>query len=327
VPTGGRGKGGPRTKVGDKKEMGGIDFVAVEKEGQIKWEPVDGIDSLASREAARRVEREELEFLRQQEEAIKDARVKEGREAHRKESQRKAQIFGAENVFRTTKERHLPPISLIPHTHTHLGPPPPRHLSSRQTRGPLVQEPKLLVDTRLEEEAARKAGLDKTDPKKYLFLKESLDALEARYKAEELAAREKAYERKKGKLRIRDRPGAAGDEAEDEEVEDLRTRLSKMTDEEFKALAEARRAKAATEVRDAIDISDDGPSNGATPRAGSGKALLGGESGKAPKEKAPKDKASKGKDKDKAGKEKSKGKEKKPKSKVLDPKDDPDYRR
>jgi len=100
-----------------------------------------------------------------------------------------------------------------------------------------------------------------------------------------------------------------------------------MTDEEFKALAEARRAKAATEVRDAIDISDDGPSNGATPRAGSGKALLGGESGKAPKEKAPKDKASKGKDKDKAGKEKSKGKEKKPKSKVLDPKDDPDYRR
>ena len=35
-----------KTKVGDTRIMGGVELVAVEKEGRIAWEPVGGIDSV-----------------------------------------------------------------------------------------------------------------------------------------------------------------------------------------------------------------------------------------------------------------------------------------
>ena len=141
--------------------------------------------------------------------SAKDARVKEARELARKEQQRKAEIFGAENVYRTTK-----------------------------ARGPLVQVPKLLQQTREEEEAARKAGLDKSQPKQYQFLKESLDAMEADYAKKERAAKERKYERDRKRLQVGGKGDeAVGDEEEDDEMGDLSARLATMTDEEFKELA------------------------------------------------------------------------------------------
>ena len=53
------GKGGPKAKVGDTREMGGVTLVAVAKDGQIAWEPVGGMDSAASRDAQRRAAQDE----------------------------------------------------------------------------------------------------------------------------------------------------------------------------------------------------------------------------------------------------------------------------
>ena len=82
-------------KVGDQKEMGGVMLVAVERDGQIKWEPVDGIDSVAGREAQRRAERDEARWVKDMEATVKDARVQEAKEIARKERARKAELFGA----------------------------------------------------------------------------------------------------------------------------------------------------------------------------------------------------------------------------------------
>ena len=86
------GKGTPRAKPGDTKEMGGMTLVAVDRDGQIKWEPVDGIDSVASREAQRKVEKEEALWRKSMEANAKDDRVKEAKETARKEQQRKAEV-------------------------------------------------------------------------------------------------------------------------------------------------------------------------------------------------------------------------------------------
>ena len=53
-----------------------------------------------------------------------------------------------------------------------------------------------------------------------------------------------AYAKNRARLRVT----GAGDAEEEEEEEDLRTRLSKMTDEEFKKLAMERKQRADTEV-------------------------------------------------------------------------------
>ena len=74
------GKGGPKAKVGDTREMGGVTLVAVAKDGQIAWEPVGGMDSQASRDAQRRAAQDEARSLRDTASAIKDQRVAEARE-------------------------------------------------------------------------------------------------------------------------------------------------------------------------------------------------------------------------------------------------------
>ena len=126
----------------------------------------------------------------------------------------RAQLFGADEVYRTTKTKikHAP-------------------------------VPKLLAQTREEEAQARKAGMDKSAPKQYQFIKESLDALEAQYKAKDMAVREKAYERTRRGLHVSGKNVDVGDE-DDDEVEDLRSKLSKMSDEEFKQLAMERKKRA-----------------------------------------------------------------------------------
>jgi hypothetical protein len=87
--------------------------------------------------------------------------MQEAKDLARKEQQRKAQMFGSENVYRTSK-----------------------------VRGPLVPVPKLLAETRAEEEAARKAGMPQSNPNAYKFIKESLVGLEAQYAEKEQSARE-----------------------------------------------------------------------------------------------------------------------------------------
>ena len=126
----------------------------------------------------------------------------------------RSQLFGADEVYRTTKTKikHAP-------------------------------VPKLLAQTREEEAQARKAGMDKSAPKQYQFIKESLDALEAQYKAKDMAVREKAYERTRRGLHVSGKNVDVGDE-DDDEVEDLRSKLSKMSDEEFKQLAMERKKRA-----------------------------------------------------------------------------------
>jgi hypothetical protein len=213
------GKGGPKAKVGDTREMGGVTLVAVAKDGQIAWEPVGGMDSQASRDAQRRAAQDEARSLRDTASAIKDQRVAEARDDERKERQRKAQMLGSDAVYRTSK-----------------------------ARGPLIPVPKLLVETRLEEENARNMGMPQSAPKQYQFVKESLDALERDYATKEQAARGQAYERNRRKLRIGGQGDSGADEDEGEEEEDLRTRLSKMTDAEFKVLAMERKARADSEV-------------------------------------------------------------------------------
>jgi len=283
-------------------------LVAVEREGRIKWEPIDGIDSAAGRDAERKVAQDEARWRREMEAGAKESRMQEARAHARKEQQRKADLFGAENVYRTTK-----------------------------ARGPHVPVPPLLAQTREEEAAARKAGLDKSAPKQYLFIKESLDALEKEHSAKELAAREQAYERNRRRLHV---AGKADDEAgadSEDEVEDLRTRLSKMSEEEFKQLAMERkkRAEADLATKDegkgagkgagkpangsaaaVVDISDgDGRSGGrgGASKGGEGKSGGGGRGGGG-----------------KGGASASatpRGGGRPKKNVPLDPADDPDYRR
>ena len=107
-------------------------------------------------------------------------RVQEAKDLARKEQRRKADLFGAENVYRTTKHR-----------------------------GPLLAVPALLAQTREEEAAARKAGLDRANPKAYQFIKESLDALEAQCAARPRARRRSPLARRSRRLAARSPPAAA----------------------------------------------------------------------------------------------------------------------
>ena len=198
----GGGKGTPRAKPGDTKEMGGLTLVALKgDDGQIKWEPVGQFDSAASREAKRKAEQEELLWLKRKEEQLKDERVREAKEYASKELQRKAQLFGAENVYRTTGK----------------------------SRGPMVPVPKILLDTREEEERARQTGLDKSAPKQYQVIKEALVAYEKDYQAKELAAREEAYEKRRKRLHLKGQDGLTkgAEVVSEEELRKRRDRVAK----------------------------------------------------------------------------------------------------
>ena len=123
--------------------------------------------------------KEEERWIRETQNAIKEQRVAEARELARKEKSRKAELFGAEEVY----------------------------TSVRAHKAPHVPVPKLLRETREEEAAARAAGMAQSAPKQYQFIKESLDALEAKHAAADLAAREKAYDRNRRRLKVRGRGG------------------------------------------------------------------------------------------------------------------------
>jgi len=62
---------------------------------------------VASRDAQRKVKQDEARWRRDMEASAKDARVREA-----KEQQRKADLFGAEHVYRTTP--HAPLVAAVP---------------------------------------------------------------------------------------------------------------------------------------------------------------------------------------------------------------------
>merc|ERR1719197_1855244 len=71
------GKGTRKAKVGETRDMGGVILVAVNKDGRIAWEPIEGIDNMVSRDGQRRAVQDETQWLKDQEAAIKDQRVAE----------------------------------------------------------------------------------------------------------------------------------------------------------------------------------------------------------------------------------------------------------
>ena len=194
-----------------------------------------------------------MRWLRDKEESVKEARVQEARDLARKEQQRKAELFGAEHVYRTSR-----------------------------VRGPLVSVPPLLATTREEEAAARRAGMDKSEPKKYQFIKEALDALEREHAAKERDAREKAYERNRRRLGMGKGGGAGADDEEEDEAEDddLRSRIAKMTDEEFKLLALERKRRAEVELGATDEAGAGAAAQGAGRGAGGGRGSGGGGGGR-----------------------------------------------
>merc|ERR1719424_806158 len=98
TPVGGKGgKGGAKPKAGDVYEMGDVILVAVEREGGIKWEPREGIEAASSREAKRRQEGDEAQWLRKQEHAVVSARVAEAKEVEKRERARKAAMLGSDS--------------------------------------------------------------------------------------------------------------------------------------------------------------------------------------------------------------------------------------
>jgi len=144
-----------------------------------------------------------------------DKRMAQVRDLRHREQQRKADMFGAEN-FR-------------PH----------------RSRGPIVPLPQLLVNTRAEDEKARNDGMDKSEPKRYQFIKESLVALENEYAEQVRTARELAYEHNRSRLKVSNSSSAL----DLEEEEPMATKISKMSDEEFKALAIRRKQCADKDVQ------------------------------------------------------------------------------
>ena len=134
-------------------------------------------------------------------------------------------------------------------------------------------------------------------------------ALEKEYAEQLRVARERAYERNRSRLKV---SGSAHEEAEEEEEEEesMAVKISKMTDEEFKALAMERKQRAVEDVA----------KGGATPRGTAGTAAQDSGTPRAHADPA------NGTTTPRGGKGGGKGGVKK-KPVPLDPKDDPDYRR
>jgi len=83
-----------------------------------------------------------------------------------------------------------------------------------------------------------------SDPKKYQFLHETLVALEKRYAQELRQARERAYHQNRAKLRLTNLDA----ETEEEDVETLASRVTRMSEEEFKELALERKQRANADI-------------------------------------------------------------------------------
>jgi len=227
---GGRRKGIYRARIGETRQMGGMQLKAVEKDGAIKWEPINSINSInseLSREASRAAARDEERWFKRKEDGVKDERVQEAKDIARRERQRKADLFGAEHVYRTTKVRTM-----------------------------LVTVPPLLAKTREEEAAARRSGMDRCNPKAYQFLKESLDALEREHADNERTVREQRYQHNRRRLGMGSSNIGADDEVRVAENDGLQSRLAKMSEEEFKQLAFERKKRAEAELSTSSEVCD-----------------------------------------------------------------------
>lgn len=206
---GGQGKG-KHPKVGSTMEMGGVTLVAVEKDGRLVWEPAACFESTSAQKQALPVD---VRWIEDSAVVVQQQRIAQAHRLLQSEQQRKANAIGVEHVYRT-----------------------------HRLTWPHVPAPKLLIDTRAEDKQAREAGMDKLEPKKYQFIKESLIALERKYAEQLRTARENAYDRTRVRCRLADCASPQ------DELESVASQVDQMTDEEFKALAIERKQRADVDI-------------------------------------------------------------------------------
>ena len=204
---------GPRP--GDVTIINNIELVARLRDGKIVWEPNQPFQSDLDRDAAKKREKDEIRWMKEREADISKQRLAEAKQVQRAEQKRKEILLG-NNGHGNARRREV-----------------------------IVKPSNLLVRTRDEEAQARAKGLDVSAPGQYRFLKESLSALEKEYAAQQHEARQKAYNMNRQRLGVRGGRSAteAGDK-DDDNVDQLRARLATMSDDEFKALAQARKQRA-----------------------------------------------------------------------------------
>jgi len=137
---------GRNVKAGDIMEMGGLTLIAIEKEGRLAWEPMNNDDNSGCEQMQAKACMgtwndlishsntllQEARWLKDSEALLREQRIAQARSLRQKDHSRKAAMFGAENVYRT-----------------------------QRTHDPVLPVPKLLADTRVEDDNARKAGMDK----------------------------------------------------------------------------------------------------------------------------------------------------------------------
>ncbi len=273
-------------KPGDTQTINNVELVAKRIDNKIVWEPAAPYESDASRDAARQAQKDEQRWLKKQEADTAEKRLAEAKQVQRRERARKETVLGADTSS-----------------------------GGGRRRDPIVKPSELLLRTREEEAQARARSLDASAPGQYKFLAESLAALEKEYSMQEQEARRRAYERNRQRLlgdggRGRSGGGGggngAGEGADDGGVEDLRSRLAKMSDEEFKALAQARKERAALEIA----------GDSTTPIQGEQRRGRGGRGG-----------GGGGRDRNAQPPGKGRGGKARQRAAPPDPKDDPDYRR
>uniref|UniRef100_A0A7S1SKM9 Uncharacterized protein n=1 Tax=Tetraselmis chuii TaxID=63592 RepID=A0A7S1SKM9_9CHLO len=144
--------------------------------GKFVYRPIqaDGSD-VALQAKPKNDEEEEKKWIQMKEREVQEARVRDARQQSAKQMREKEKLGLVEK--------------------------------SGRSREPTLKVPAPLQRLRDEHEAALKVGMSTSKPGEYLILKEALDIEEKRFQAKVKEAKEKAYKRTRGKLRVGGRAG------------------------------------------------------------------------------------------------------------------------
>lgn len=196
-------------------EMGGIMLRAVKKpDGSIVYKPVAEIEKAAAN-AAQQKPKSDKAWLKEKQAAVVQARVKENSQSQRNAQKKNAKTYGASEIY--------------------------NRRSVRQDKIQ-VEVSQYLADLRLEEAQARRAQKDLKKPEEYRFIKEALDAEEAKYQQRVVKARENEYARTRRRMGVRGpKEGAESSDEEDNK---------QLSEQDFRKLCEARNESANKELAD-----------------------------------------------------------------------------
>eukprot|EP00656_Telonema_subtile_P050012 TRINITY_DN6369_c0_g1_i1.p1 TRINITY_DN6369_c0_g1~~TRINITY_DN6369_c0_g1_i1.p1 ORF type:complete len:351 (-),score=106.77 TRINITY_DN6369_c0_g1_i1:516-1568(-) len=200
---------------GSEVEMGGIMLRAVKKpDGSIVYKPVSEIEKAAVN-ASNQKPKSDQAWLKEKQAAVVQARVKESSQSQRNTQKKNAKTYGASEIYnrRSVKQDKI-------------------HVDVSQ----------YLADLRLEEAQARRAQKDTKKPEEYRFIKEALDAEEAKYQQKVVKARETEYARTRKRMGVR----GAKDGGESSDEEDNK----QLSEEDFRKLCQARNESANKELAD-----------------------------------------------------------------------------